>query len=186
MIVRLLSLTLILWLSAVLTVAHVAAQEPVPELALFTEPEATAGEDISVEALLLDPQGRPLIGETVAFFLDVGFLNVYDQVERGRAITDEDGRALVVYNLKQEGDLVVTALFDGNGASVPAEVSLPLLGAPGPATHQEQPPFRIPGANIAFVVTVLTATWALFLLVMVLLWLVGRAGMGGSETGAVQ
>ncbi len=177
-------LALMLALTAALSAVPVAAQEPVPDLALVVEPESAVGKEIAVEAYLLDPAGNPVQGEVVTFLLDVEFLNNFGKAEIGQTITDEDGRALLVHILKQDGEQTITARFAGNNVFAAAEVSTSLSVAPGPATYEEEPLFRIPGANITVVVIVLATTWGLLLMVMGLLWLIGHAGDESSEAEA--
>ncbi len=161
---------------AMLQATPVAAAGPAVNLELLMKPTATDGERVAIEAFLSDSAGAPLAGELVTFFLDTEFLNIAGRIQMGAAITDEAGRARVLHAFTQEGEATVTARLEGNDDLGEVETSQVVSLASVGQLYQEARPFRMPGANIAIVVAVLTTTWGILAAVVLLLCLVGRAG----------
>lgn len=167
-------IALVASVAAGLLALPVAAQQPAPTIELDFVSEVVLGQPVDIDAFLRDSSGRPVAGETVTLAVDVEFLNVLDTADAGWAITDDTGRARLVFVPKIEGELYLTARFEGSEEYEATEFSGTLLVTPGPATYEEPSPFRIPGANIMIVVVVLITVWSMFLVFVGFLWLIAR------------
>jgi hypothetical protein len=162
-------------LVALLGVDTAVAQTPAARLVLEIEAESRVGRQVAVGAYLVDPAGNPVRGELVTFYADVEFMNTLDNMEIGRALTDDTGLAFLAYRLKRSGDQTIVARFSGNEVFDGAEASASLRVAPGPQTYELETPFRIPGVNVYIVGLVLAAVWGIYLGTMALFWLISRA-----------
>lgn len=156
---------------------------PVPIIIVDFEDSTQVGENIVIAAYLQDPAGNPIAGEFITFYLDMDFMNTLGQMGIGNDVTDSTGLAFTTYEAKVVGERNVTARFGGNVVFLPAEAAAPISIAPGPATYEEEIPFRIPGANVWMIVLALGVTWSIFLGVTWIIVLIGRSG-SQPHTGA--
>lgn len=177
--VRPFSLTyaLVLATSVWLISSSLSADQPPSDLVLDFVSEAEAGEEIAVAAHLVDPAGNPISGERISFTAELSFLNNTGEADIGSAVTDSTGLAMMLYAPRTEGELAISAAFEGNAVYAPSRSSQVLRVLPGPELYQEATPLRIPGANIWMVSTILAIVWGLYCFVMLLVLRITRIGI---------
>lgn len=163
-------------LVAALLPASVAAQQPPATLVLSLVEGSMVGETVTISALLTDPEGSPVAGEEITFTSEAQVMNVYGEIGFGSAITDEGGVAAVTRLLKRDGEVAVTAVFEGSRALAPSDAVELMEVAPGPPTFEPPEPFRIPGANVYILALILGSVWSIYFGVVFLFWLVSRGG----------
>ncbi len=146
--------------------ADLPMSEIVLTIQLGAREEPLQGEEVGLAAYLIDPSGNPIAGEEVTFTVDDVFLNVAGQVEVGRVKTDETGLAAVVFEPRRAGENLVTASFPGNDVFEGARSTEKLTVASGPQLYRETTPFRIPGANVWMVTTIVGVVWGIYVVAM--------------------
>ena len=139
------------------------AQQPVPLVHIGIEESALPGEIIAISAYLVDPLGNPVYDTEIHFSYAVEFLNTEDSVEIGTAITDDTGLALTTWEPRSEGEVNITASFEGNEVFAPATSVGTLKVLPGEQLYRELPPYRIPGANVWLTTALITTVWVIFI-----------------------
>ena len=151
------------------------AQQPEPRVDLGFQREVALDEELVLWAYLLDPAGNPIRRAEIIFTVDVSFMNTLNRMELSRETTDDEGLAQIMYRPKLDGDLTITARFVGNEIFAPAESSEQLSVSPGGDTYVEEAPFRVPGADIRIMTTVIIILWGMYFYIVWKLWLVSRA-----------
>jgi hypothetical protein len=150
--------------------ASTRAQQPAPELtlALLTTgvEDPRAGEEVGAAAYLMDPSGNPIANRPIVFSVGNEFLNVTDQTEIARAMTDESGLAAIFFTPRVEGERTVTAAFAGDEVFTEAVATEAFQIGPGPQLHREVTPFRVPGANVWMVTAILATVWSVYIVAM--------------------
>lgn len=147
-------------------------------LELRLPPEGTVGQEMTVSAHLTDGAGVAVEGAEVVFYRAVEFMNVGSDLELGRAVTDAQGTATLSVVHRSEGEIKITARFDGNTQYGPASASGAVPIQPGPPQHLEEAGVRVPGINVSLLAGILGAVWSTYFVVMVLIWLIAREGTG--------
>lgn len=140
-----------------------AAQQPVPLVHIGLEESALPGEIIAASAYLVDPLGNPVYDAEIHFTYAVEFLNTEDSVEIGTAITDDTGLALLTWEPRSEGEINITASFEGNDVFAPANSVRSLEVLPGEQLYRELPPYRVPGANVWLTTGLIATVWIIFI-----------------------
>lgn len=158
-------------LSVFLASGVARASEPV-DMQLSVPQQTRIGDEIEAAATLTEPDGKPLMGVEVTFYLPVVFANVSDEVEIGRSTTDEQGMATIPYAPRQWGENLVVARFDGDDDHAPAAASATLLVAPGPQLYSEEAGVKIPGLGVWVLAVALAVVWGLLAAIVGLLFLI--------------
>jgi hypothetical protein len=143
--------------------SNASAQQPAPVVHIGLEESALPGEIIAVSAYLVDPIGNPIYDAEIHFTYAVEFLNTEDSVEIGTAVTDDTGLALLTWEPRSEGEINITASFEGNDVFTPASSIGTLEVLPGTQLYRELPPYRIPGANVWLTTGLITTVWIIFI-----------------------
>lgn len=138
----------------------------------------TTGEPMLLTARLLDSQGQPVVGETVAFYFNVDFF-VQDLMEIGEAVTDEEGVATLEYTPRTGSPVRVVAQYQGNGrySAGQAEAGVEM---------EHGVPFYVPRAGLGMpslapwiLALVVGAIWSTYLLVMYQVLCIARSKVKG-------
>ncbi|MDO8750525.1 MAG: hypothetical protein Q7K03_05220 [Dehalococcoidia bacterium] len=147
-------------------------------LELRLPPEGTVGQEMTLSARLTNETGVAVVGAEVVFLRAVRFMNVGSDLELGRTVTDEQGTATLSVVHRGEGEMMVTARFDGNTQYGPASASGSVHIQPGPPQYVEKAGVRIPGINVYLLAGILGTVWTLYFVVMTLILLIAREGSG--------
>lgn len=153
--------------------ARAAAQAT---LTLHAPDQAVAGDPVSVEAELVEASGSPVPGATLVFWAPVSFLGTADSIELGRVVTDSHGRASFTYRPRGQGTLTLHAYFAGDEAHEMAAASVEITVLGVRQLYRESAGVRVPGVGVWMLAAVLTGVWALYLVVMGVLFLIARDG----------
>ncbi len=152
-----------------------AAAAPGPSaLGLHAPSSIRVGQRAALEARLVDARGTPVVGARVEFYDLAEFSGVSGEVRLGEATTGPDGRAVLPWVPRRQGEVRLEARFAGSARHAPGRATASVeVGAGPPAYHETAP-------SAPWIVWplmgVLGAVWATYLGVMVLLWLVAREG----------
>ena len=180
---RIASLLLAVALVWLLLVGTAGAQGPdATALELRLPPEGTVGQEMTVSARLTNETGVAVAGAEVAFRWAVKFMNVGSDLELGRTVTDEQGTATLSVVHRGEGEMMITARFDGNTQYGPASATGAVPIQPGPPQYLEKAGVRIPGINVYLLAGVLGTVWSIYFVVMTLILLIAREGSGLADT----
>ena len=155
------------------------------ELELIITSETAVGDTVQLQAVVT-ADGAPLPEIEVIFRRSVEFFNTGSEVLIGRATTDAAGRASVDYSPRSEGEVLITAEFDGVAGITAAYNETTIFVATGPAQYSGAAGVSVPGINVLFLVAILSAVWGTYFVVMVLVWLIARDGSATPSSGSVQ
>ena len=98
-------------------------------------------------------------------------------MELGRATTDAQGRATLVYQVRTEEKASLNAYFPGNGRYSPVQASADIqVQGSAQLTRHPIEGVRVPGVGVWILVGILGGVWSTYFAVMVLLTLIAREG----------
>jgi hypothetical protein len=171
-----------LWLAPLLlllvlaTATSAYAADPVT-LELQAPTSAGLGDQVTLSALMRDATGSPVKGSRVVFWSPASFLSVGGSIELGRATTDAQGRATLVYQARIGGAVSLNAYFSGDSRYDPAYASADMQ-VEGTAQLTKHPieGVRVPGLSVWLLVAIVGTVWSIYFVVMVLLGLIAREG----------
>jgi hypothetical protein len=155
------------------------AAEPVT-LELQAPERVMLGDEVNITAVLRDASGAPAPGATVILWSPASFLSVGGSMELGRATTDAQGRATLVYQVRTEEKASLNAYFPGDSRYSPAQASADIqVQGSAQLTRHPIEGVRVPGVGVWILAAILGGVWSTYFAVMVLLTLIAREG---SET----
>ena len=155
--------------------SHVLVQTTTPG-------EGTVGGIVNVPVTLQSPDGAPLRGTTVIFYLHASFAGVEGEAEIGRAMTDENGVASLAYRPRLAGPHEIRMEFV-TPAGGEVEVTGTVIDVTGSGQLYSSPAgVDVPGVGVELLMVVLAIVW--FVLFWVAFRLVAIA-RGGGEGGAL-
>ena len=138
----------------------------------------TAGDSAEVQAILRSADdGLPIAAAAVTFYMEASFGGIDGEVELGRAMTDENGAAIISYQPRSEGEHQIRVEYLTPGASEPEEVtwSHSVAGATG-QLYRSTAGVQIPGLNVWLLVALVSGVWAILLSVALRVVAIARAG----------
>ena len=148
------------------------------KLEVVAPTQLTVGNSVDVRAVLHSTDdGLGIAGATVAFYMDASFGGVDGEVMLGRAVTDEDGVALLSYQPRSAGEhqLRVEYLTPGGGEAEEATWSHTVTGATQ-QLYRSSAGIQIPGLNVWLLIAVVATVWAILLSVAVRVIAIAHAG----------
>jgi hypothetical protein len=135
------------------------------------------GDQVSVTAVLRDATGAPAPGATIVFWIPASFLSVGGSIELGRATTDAQGRATLLYQARTaEEKASVNAYFPGDSRYEPASATVELRVEGSAQLYQSTAGVQVPGIGVWLLVGILGGVWSTYFAVMVFLALIAREG----------
>ncbi len=140
--------------------------------------QVSVGDSVAVQAVLHSAHGgEPIGGATVTFYAEASFGGVDGEVLLGRAITDEDGVALLSYQPRSEGEHQIRVEYMTPDASEPEEAtwSHTVTGAPQ-QLYRSEAGVQIPGLNVWLLIALVAGVWAILLSVALRVIAIARAG----------
>ncbi len=159
------------------------AAEPV-SLELQAPEQVTLGDEVIVTAVLRDGNGAPVPAATVILWSAATFLSTGGAIELGRAVTNAQGKATLLYQARTEERALLNAYFPGDSRYDPASATVELMVQGSSQLYQSTAGVRVPGIGVWLLVGVLGIVWSIYLTVMVLLTLIAREGSKAPlETG---
>ena len=143
----------------------------------------TVGNSARVQAVLHSASDDlPIAGATVTFHMEGSFGGVTGDVEIGKAITDENGVALLDYQPRSAGEHRIRIQYLPTSASEPEEViwSHSVVGA-DQQLYRSTSGVQVPGVNAWLLMALVAGVWAVLLSVALRVIVIARAG---TEAGA--
>jgi len=140
--------------------------------------ELTAGDSAEVQAILRSADdGLPVAAAAVTFYMEASFGGIDGEVELGRAMTDENGAAILSYQPRSEGEHQIRVEYLTPGASEPEEAtwSHSVAGATG-QLYRSTAGVQIPGLNVWLLIALVSGVWAILLSVALRVIAIARAG----------
>lgn len=139
-------------LVAVLTMATAtttfAQTPPAAVIGIGAPPTAELGEQVTLQARLVDDSGDPIAGAAVIFTDPSRFLNARSDVVVAQATTDSQGLAVAHYETRQTGPRVISAEFRGNERHGPTKARAEMVVADTDRQlYVERAGVQIPGLN---------------------------------------
>jgi len=159
---------------------------------------AALGQDIIVQALLVDSSGRPISKATIDFSMPMTFLTGSGKMVIAEVVTDKDGRVQATIANRSSGAVTLLAEFQGNAQYAASSVSAPITVTGDDQQYAEDigvhiplfntPPSLTAGGNVTVIgaalwpsmtgwpiAAVLITIWALYFLVVTQLFRVAGA-----------
>lgn len=144
---------------------------------------ATVGESVSLAVDLGTADGAPLAGATVTYYLHMSFAGVQGDAVIGRAVTDDDGVAVIHYLPRAAGLHEVRIEYLEPGATTVEEVLGNFDVAGGTQLVRSVGGVDIPGINPGLLMVVLGTVWLILLSVAFRLVGIARAGGAAEPRG---
>lgn len=143
----------------------------------------SVGQNVSLAVDIHTPDGAPIPGTMVTYYLHMSFAGVEGEAEIGRALTDDAGIAIISYKPRAAGTHTVRMAYLAPGASAAEEVVATFEVAGGTQLYRSAGGVDVPGINAGLLMVVLGTVW--LILASVAFRLVGIA-RAGSEAGPPQ
>jgi len=140
----------------------------------------TVGELVRLAIDIRTPDGAPLSGTTVTYYLHMSFAGVEGEAEIGRAVTDDQGVATIRYQPRAAGLHEVRMEYLAPGATTVEEVVGSFDVAGGTQLYRSAGGVDIPGINPGLLMVIVGAVWLILLSVSFFLIAIARAG-GAAE-----
>jgi len=140
--------------------------------------QLTVGDSVDIQAVLRSADdGLPIAAATVTFYMKASFGGIDGEVELGRAVTDENGAAILLYQPRSEGEHQIRVEYLTPGASEPEEVtwSHSVAGATG-QLYRSTAGVQIPGLNVWLLIALVSGVWAILLSVALRVVAIARDG----------
>ena len=136
----------------------------------------TVGEPMQLAIDVRTPDGAPLPGTTVTYYLHMSFAGVEGETEIGRAVTDDQGVATIRYQPRAVGLHQMRMEFLAPGATTVEEVVATFDVAGGTQLYRSAGGIDIPGIGTGLLMMIVGAVWLVLLSVSVFLVAIARAG----------
>lgn len=134
------------------------------------------GQIVSLAIDIHTPDGTPLAGTTVTYYLHMSFAGVEGEAEIGRALTDDAGIASISYEPRQAGTHEVRMEYLAPGLTTPEELIATFDVVGGTQLYRSAGGVDVPGINSGLLMVVLGAVWLILLSVALRLVGIARAG----------
>lgn len=170
--------TMTVALAAPAVASHVVVRTSFPSA-------GTVGKIVPLAVDIHTPDGAPLAGATVTYYLHMSFAGVVGEGVIGRAVTDEAGIAAIHYLPRAAGLHEVRMEYLAPGAETVEEVLGTFDVAGGEQLYRSSGGVDIPGINPGLLMAVLGGVWLILLSVAFRLVGIARAsGRADPPAGA--
>ena len=156
--------------------SHVLVQTSTPG-------EGILGGIVNVPVTLQSPDGAPLQGTTVIFYLHASFAGVEGEAEIGRAMTDENGVASIAYRPRLAGHHEIRMEFVAPAGGEVEVTSTAIDVTGGGQLYRSPAGVDVPGVGVELLMIVLAIVWFILLGVAFRLVAIARAGRGARVPG---
>ena len=153
--------------------SHVLVQTSTPG-------EGILGGIVNVPVTLQSPDGAPLQGTTVIFYLHASFAGVEGEAEIGRAMTDENGVASIAYRPRLAGHHEIRMEFVAPAGGEVEVTSTAIDVTGGGQLYRSPAGVDVPGVGVELLMVVLAIVWSILFWVVFRLVAIAR---GGGEVG---
>lgn len=148
------------------------------ELNVAPAGELTVGSPAETQVTLLTADGAlPVAGATVRLYREASFAGATGEVEVGRAITDENGVAILSYEPRTAGEHQMRIEYLPTGATEPEETTwTQSVAATTEQLYQSTSGIQVPGINVWILMAVLATVWTILLSVALRVVAIARDG----------
>ncbi|MDP2660983.1 MAG: Ig-like domain-containing protein [Dehalococcoidia bacterium] len=148
---------------ALLPAHAVLAAGPQPaDIHVSAPAQISVGDQVKLSATVTDASGSGVPGIQVTFSETASFLNTNGSVILGRRVTDAQGKTVLDYVPRSQGDISITAQLLETAKSLSAATAVQVN--PGPAQFGAEPVgVNVPGVSVWMLVIVLGGIWVIFL-----------------------
>ena len=155
---RLATITIV-FISLALTSRAAQAQNPQEptQMSIGAPAQASLGERVTVQAVLVDRRGNRISKATVYFTTPASFLNQDGDVVLAQAVTNKDGQAVVQFENDFSGTLTLRAVFRGDDRYAPSSVTTQIRAVGDEQVYVEHVGVDIPGLNVPPVIAPMAA-----------------------------
>ena len=123
------------------------------------------GDEIHLEATLTDRAGVPIADAPVSFVLQTRWGELSDEMVLGTALTDVEGTASVVTDVRTSGDLELAVRFDGDDRYRPSLATGSMAVTGDQQLYEPEVGLDVPGLGVWVLVVLVAAVWGLYALV---------------------
>jgi hypothetical protein len=156
-------------LSGAAEASHVVAN-------VTTTPEQV-GHPATVQVALRSADGGlPVANTPVIFYTQGSFGRVTGEVELGRAVTNQDGVAVLNYQPRSPGDHQIRIEYVTAGDNQPEAGTSSISVADGPQLFRSTAGIHVPGLGAWLIIAFVTAVWAILFSVALRVLAIARAG----------
>ena len=148
--------------------------------------DVTVGEMVNIPVTLQAADGAPLRGTTVTFYLHASFAGVTGETEIGRAVTDENGVAILAYRPRLAGRHELRMEYVSPGEQEVEVVSTAFDVSGGEQLYRSAAGVDVPGVDAGLLMAVLATVWSILLWVALRLVAIARAGGESTVPGLDQ
>lgn len=121
--------------------------------------------------------GRPVAGTTVTFYVRASFAGVTSNVEIGKAVTGEDGAAVLSYEPRSEGSHELRAEITPDGGTEPEEARwVHDVEGSAPQIYRSTAGVGVPGFDGRVLMVVVSVVWLILFSVVLRVIAIARAG----------
>ncbi|MDP6715128.1 MAG: hypothetical protein QF368_10935 [SAR202 cluster bacterium] len=156
--------------------AAIAQSPQSTSLELQLPSDGAVGQEMTVAAQLTDQTGAAVIGAEVIFLRDTRFMNSSSELSMGRATTNSQGVASLLFVPRSEGDQLIFSEFEGDDRHGSSFSEGSAFIQTGPGLYEEEAGVKVPGINVSLLVAILGGVWGTYFVVMALVWLIALEG----------
>lgn len=131
-------------------------QEPT-QMSIGAPAQASLGERVTVQAVLVDSRGNRISKTTVYFTTPASFLNHDDDVVLAQAVTNQAGQAVAQFQNDFSGTITLRAEFRGDDRYAPSNVTTQIRAVGDEQVYVEHVGVDIPGLNAPPVIAPMAA-----------------------------
>lgn len=138
---------------------------------------ATAGETVDVQVSLRSADDGLAVADTlVTVYTDASFGGVSGEVELGKAVTDENGIAVVSIQPRSAGEQELRVQYLPPGDTEPQVITTSISVSSAPQLHKSAAGVQIPGLNVWLIMGAIGLVWSVLLSVGLRVLAIARAG----------
>ena len=185
---------------AFLVVAPMAAAGAASAMNMAAPSAATLGQQVTLQARLVDNSGKPIANAVVDFVSPATFLGTSGDVVVAWATTDKTGLASATWQVRRNGALTIRAVFAGDTKHGPAQATAKMTVTGDRQLYVPQAGVQVPLLNKAPVaalaglwpalsawpvLAVLLTVWGLYATAVAFLYRIARSGAAESGEAPV-
>jgi hypothetical protein len=162
-----------------------AGSLPPAQLTVSALADTVSGRPVPVHVVLRDEAGEPIVGALIRLVTSASFLGTDRSEVLDEAHTDSSGKAALSFSPNVAGSVVVTATFEGDVLHAAAKASMSFdVRQPVVTYHPTPVGIQAPWARSRFIIVPFLAVWITYLVVVVRIRKVWRAGAPPTPEGS--
>ncbi|MEE8373318.1 MAG: hypothetical protein V3R87_06370 [Dehalococcoidia bacterium] len=139
-------------------------------LTLEAPSEASVGDVIEITASIFDSEGVPITGAPTRFYSYAAFLSgSTGYIEIGEAITDDEGVAAIEYVPTRNGDIEVTAKYEGDDGYLASQGAATIAVDGNRQLYEAHAGLTVPFINVGLLIGILAFLWGTLLFTGILI-----------------